>query len=218
MIKTAPSLAFFAFAAAFGCSTCPAQTPLPLGQVTTDSLSPATGVDDDGPHIYWESDTSAVVFYLCDGEFIEERHRVTDSLCFSGLCRDSDLEYTISAPPSEVAPSVFDNIPRILAVSDIHGEYEYFVDILQKGGVIDSGLDWIWSSGHLVILGDVFGRGDRVTESLWLIYRLERQARRHGGRLHFVLGNHELMVLRGDNRYVHEKYLNGIVRKTRIRH
>ena len=36
--------------------------------------------------------------------------------------------------------------------------------------------------------------------------------------MHVILGNHEKMVLRGDNRYIHDRYLKGIVRKTRIRH
>ncbi len=215
MRKTGFLLVSFALAAAF---ICPVQSPLAGPQATADSLSPAANVNDDGPHIYWENDTSAVVFYLCDGEFIDKRYRVTDSLRFNGLCRDSGLEYTISAQPPEPAPPVFDNIPQIFAVSDIHGDYEYFVDILQKGGVIDRNLDWTWGDNHLVILGDVFDRSDRVTESLWLIYRLEQQAPLNGGRVHFVLGNHELMVLRGDNRYIHEKYLDGIVKKTRIRH
>jgi hypothetical protein len=70
--------------------------------------------------------------------------------------------------------------------------------------------------GHLVVLGDVFDRGDKVTECLWLIHRLEREAKLDGGRVHYLFGNHEKMVIRGDLRYVHEKYMSGIARRTRI--
>jgi hypothetical protein len=68
------------------------------------------------------------------------------------------------------------------------------------------------------VLGDVFDRGARVTECLWLLYRLEQEAERAGGRVHLVLGNHEMMVMRDDLRYVHEKYTAGIVRYTGVRY
>ncbi|UCE65698.1 MAG: metallophosphoesterase, partial [Candidatus Zixiibacteriota bacterium] len=67
-----------------------------------------------------------------------------------------------------------------------------------------------------LIAGDVFDRGEKVTECLWLIYRLEQEAVKSGGRVHYLMGNHELMVLRGDLRYVAEKYTEGIVQKGRI--
>jgi hypothetical protein len=68
------------------------------------------------------------------------------------------------------------------------------------------------------VVGDIFDRGDQVTECLWLIYRLEHEAKAAGGRVHFILGNHEMMALRGDHRYVNPKYLGGIVRYTGIKY
>jgi hypothetical protein len=116
----------------------------------------------------------------------------------------------------EIQPHLFTNVSRIFAVSDLHGEYEAFEDLLIISGVVDESLHWNWGDGHLVIVGDVFDRGDRVTECLWLIYRLEQEAPQHGGRVHYVLGNHDTMVLRGDLRYVNDKYTKGVVRKTKI--
>jgi hypothetical protein len=89
---------------------------------------------------------------------------------------------------------------------------------LKAASIVDDELHWSWGNGHLVIDGDVFDRGDGVTETLWLIYRLEQEARAAGGRVHFTLGNHEKMAIRGDNRYVHDKYLDGITKKFRIKH
>jgi hypothetical protein len=126
------------------------------------------------------------------------------------------MRYSIPKNPPTVAPYMFEDVSRVFAVSDIHGEYEAFVDILKNAKVIDGKLHWDWGSGHLVVLGDIFDRGDMVTEALWLIYRLEREAKLHGGRVHFVLGNHEELVMRGDLRYVHEKYLSGIARRSQI--
>ena len=58
----------------------------------------------------------------------------------------------------------------------------------------------------MVIAGDIFDRGDKVNEVLWFIYRLEAQAKNKGGRVHYLLGNHEYMILYNDLRYLHEKY------------
>ena len=72
--------------------------------------------------------------------------------------------------------------------------------------IIDEKLNWVFGKGHLVIVGDVFDRGPKINEMLWLLYKLEIQAKETGGRLHFLLGNHEYMVLHKDLRYVHDRY------------
>ncbi|MCP4817053.1 MAG: metallophosphoesterase, partial [Planctomycetaceae bacterium] len=71
---------------------------------------------------------------------------------------------------------------------------------------IDSKGNWNWGDGHLVLVGDLVDRGTQVTELMWLIHRLERQALKAGGRVHYVLGNHEAMVMGGDLRYINPKY------------
>lgn len=103
---------------------------------------------------------------------------------------------------------VYNNAEKIAAISDIHGQVDIFVQLLEKNGVIDAEHNWTWGKGHLVITGDIFDRGDTVTEALWLVYKLEQQAEKAGGKLHYLLGNHEYMVLRGDERYLHDKYIN----------
>ena len=95
---------------------------------------------------------------------------------------------------------------RLVAISDIEGNFGPFRKLLQEIGVIDENLDWSFGEGHLVLTGDFFDRGDMVTETLWLIYKLEWEAMEAGGHVHFVLGNHETMNLYGDLRYLHPKY------------
>jgi hypothetical protein len=143
---------------------------------------------------------------------------VHDTLRFGGLCDDVDVNYVVPAALRPPEPEIVSGAATIFAVSDIHGEYDAFTEILTAGGVIDGHRNWSWGDGHLVIDGDVFDRGDQVTECLWLIYRLEQQARAAGGAVHLLLGNHELMPLRDDLRYVNPKYLQGICRATRIRY
>ncbi len=180
---------------------------------------PAAAADslDDGPHIYWQSDSTAIVFYLCGGEILTRTYAVVDTLRFNGLCGDSLTAYTVPAAPPAIGPYVFEGEAEIFAVSDIHGEYEALVDLLQRAGIIDDALRWSWGTGHLVVNGDVTDRGDKVTECMWLIYRLEQEARQAGGHVHFVLGNHEIMTMQGDNRYLNKKYRDGIAVITRIR-
>jgi len=179
---------------------------------------PAAVWQDDGPYVLWRSNSEAVVFYLCSGEVKAQPFRVSGRLRFDGLCGDSGIEYRIPVGEPEVEPDRFNNVSQIFAVSDIHGEYEALVDLLRAADVIDDELRWSWGDGHLVVDGDVFDRGDLVNECLWLIYRLEREAREAGGRVHYVLGNHELMVLRDDLRYVNQRYIDGVVMETAVKY
>ena len=102
--------------------------------------------------------------------------------------------------------STYNKVKKIIALSDIHGQYDLTIELLKNNKVIDKELNWNFGKGHLVIAGDIFDRGDKVNEVLWLVYKLEIQAKNDGGRVHFVLGNHEFMVLQKDLRYIHEKY------------
>ncbi|MDH3497877.1 MAG: metallophosphoesterase [Gemmatimonadota bacterium] len=185
---------------------------------TRAALPPPADSLNDGPHVYWQDSTHAIVFYLCGGAFPADRVRAQDTLAFAGRCTDSTAQYRLPRRPPRPARDTWDGVPRILALSDIHGEYDALVAFLERAGVIDTAGRWSWGNGHLVVLGDVVDRGDRVTECLWFLYRLEQEAERAGGRVHLTLGNHEMMVMRDDLRYVHAKYTSGIVRYTGIRY
>lgn len=100
----------------------------------------------------------------------------------------------------------FEGVEKFTALSDIHGQYDLFVELLHKQNIIDENNNWAYGNGHLVIVGDVFDRGPKVTECLWLLFRLEKEALKAGGKVHFILGNHELMILHNDVRYIHKKY------------
>ncbi len=93
----------------------------------------------------------------------------------------------------------------VFVISDVHGEFDRMLAVLQNGGVIDEGLRWSGGRQHLVILGDVFDRGPDAIRIMWYLYDLEKQAERTEGRVHVVLGNHEIMVMGGDLRYLSPK-------------
>ncbi len=108
---------------------------------------------------------------------------------------------------SEIKTDHFQGVKQIMVIGDIHGGYDSLLIFLRSNGIIDSGLNWTWGNGHLVFLGDIFDRGDKVTEALWLIYQLDGQASTAGGTVHLILGNHEIMVMNNDDSYVADKYL-----------
>ncbi|WP_196888475.1 metallophosphoesterase [Aureivirga sp. CE67] len=104
--------------------------------------------------------------------------------------------------------SVFSNISKIASLSDIHGQFDLAIEIMKNNKIIDENLNWNYGNGHFVIVGDIFDRGDKVNETLWFVYNLEKQAEKVGGKVHFLLGNHEFMILKNDDRYIHDKYVN----------
>ena len=95
---------------------------------------------------------------------------------------------------------------KLIAISDIEGNFEQFKEFLINNKVMDKNYKWTFGKGHLVTVGDFFDRGLFVTQTLWLIYSLEEQAEKAGGKVHFVLGNHDLMNMNKDLRYVRKKY------------
>lgn len=90
----------------------------------------------------------------------------------------------------------------MVAVGDVHGAFDEMVSILQESELVDEELRWIGGSTHLVMLGDIADRGPRPRDCYDLVIRLQEEADTAGGRLHFLLGNHEIMNLVGDLRYV----------------
>jgi hypothetical protein len=91
---------------------------------------------------------------------------------------------------------------RIVAIGDVHGAFDSFVGILQTAGVIDSNRRWSGGTTVLVQTGDVFDRGPGVRDALDLLMGLEGEARRAGGRVEALLGNHEMMNILSDFRDV----------------
>lgn len=102
--------------------------------------------------------------------------------------------------------SEYKGVEKIFVLGDIHGQYDRMIKNLKSNHVIDENKKWNFGKGHLVFVGDIMDRGGKVTECLWFIYNLERQAEKHGGKVHLILGNHEYMVFKNDLRYIAEKY------------
>lgn len=166
-----------------------------------------TDTINDGPYIYnlmfalqaeWLENCELKEDFILPGNYDEIRD------LFKFTFNYSDLTSVFYAKPDY--RQTFKNVDSLLIISDVHGQYDKYINILKAAHVIDENLTWQFGKGHLVVLGDIFDRGDRVTEILWNIFGLEKQARKAGGMVHVMLGNHELMVFSNDLRYIHEKY------------
>src|ERR1700690_2853223 len=85
------------------------------------------------------------------------------------------------------------DVEKIVAVGDVHGDYEQLVIVLKSAGLIDDGENWPGGKTHLVQNGDVLDRGPDSRKAMDLLIKLEKQAAAAGGQVHALIGNHESM-------------------------
>jgi hypothetical protein len=174
------------------------------------SITPTATVE--GPHLFYKEGTLHNLTLKMNGGIItEDTVRVQEQLL-------SDQKFEVNIPNEnhsfhfsinenpQIPESKYPVPEKMIVLSDVEGDFDYLKSILIGNKVIDSDYNWVFGKGHLVILGDLFDRGKFVTECLWLIYHLEQEARKYGGHVHFIIGNHEIMTLQGDHRYLAKKY------------
>ena len=90
---------------------------------------------------------------------------------------------------------------RIVAVGDLHGDYQAWQTIARAAGLIDAGGHWAGGRTTLVQLGDILDRQPDSLKIVRSLQQLQKEAPRAGGTVVVVLGNHEAMNLLGDFRY-----------------
>ena len=112
------------------------------------------------------------------------------------------LLQTAAWASEEPRPFEWTGIERIVAIGDVHGSYDKLLQLLQGTDLVDSALAWTGGETHVVFLGDLTDRGPLERPVLDLVRRLEDDAAAAGGRLHVLLGNHEVLNIVGDLRYV----------------
>ncbi|HEY2382883.1 MAG TPA: metallophosphoesterase [Terriglobia bacterium] len=106
------------------------------------------------------------------------------------------LFYLLLSAAAPAAPE------RVVAIGDIHGDFDAFTGILQRAHLIDPMLRWAGENATLVQLGDFLDRGPKARQVMDLLMSLQKSAPRQGGRVIVLMGNHEAMNLYGDFRYV----------------
>jgi hypothetical protein len=122
---------------------------------------------------------------------------------------DNKLQTQFSVPLRDQYTRSDLSIPsagKVLVVSDLEGRFDQTVQLLTVNGVIDESLNWTFGNNHLVLNGDMVDRGENVLPILWLIYKLEFEAKLAGGVVSYIMGNHERYLLLGATKSVAKKY------------
>jgi hypothetical protein len=90
----------------------------------------------------------------------------------------------------------------VVAIGDVHNDFDDFVAILRRTGLTDKQNHWTGGKTTFVQVGDLLDRGPKPREVMDLMMALEKEAVQAGGRVVSLLGNHEMMNIMGDLRYV----------------
>ena len=120
--------------------------------------------------------------------------------------------------PKRNLKSTYPSVRRIIAIGDIHGDIKKLTYIFVKAKLIKRSVrgNWVWigKDTYVVQVGDQIdfgGRGvalsdnSKELEVLLFLDLMDKKARQHKGRVISLLGNHELMNVLGDFRYVSRK-------------
>ncbi len=170
--------------------------------------------DQDGPYVFYENDSVLNVNYIKgnqdDGFYLDQKNYPVNSkiraYCYVPLDSTS-FEFSISTDFKHPL-STYNDTNKVLAISDIESGYKTFRDFLINSKVIVKNLNWTFGAGHLVLVGDFVDRGFSTTQVLWFIYKLEQDAVKQGGFVHFILGNHELKNMQGNYDSSSPKYVH----------
>lgn len=162
----------------------------------------------DGPYLFHENGL-LVARSVTDGQLKTDTIQRKDALQVT-FPANPDWNFSVNLRDTlTIEPCILKKTPKkVLFLSDVEGEFAALRSLLLANGVIDSKYNWTFGKGRVVLCGDLFDRGDDVTEVLWLLYKLEQDAKKKGGYVHTILGNHDIMNMSGDVRYVDQKYFD----------
>jgi hypothetical protein len=91
---------------------------------------------------------------------------------------------------------------RVVAIGDIHADMGALRTALRTAGAIDARDEWVGGALTVVQLGDLIGRSDEERQVLDFVFDLQRRARKAGGTVHALIGNHEVFGGRLDNQAI----------------
>ncbi len=168
----------------------------------------------DGPYIYDKTDSVAVIsveknIRSADYFIKKQTLKKLPNQKFSCTVNNSDKDqFNFVLRPSYSIPSaVYPEPEKIFVTSDVEGNFNAFYGMLVGNGIMDKAYNWTFGKGHLVIGGDMVDRGNNAWPCLWLLYKLEQDAEKHGGKVHYILGNHDVMNMHGNLKYVKDRYI-----------
>jgi len=179
----------------------------------TTKISTTVLNEIDGPYVYDKKDSLSVVtveqdvdatFYILKRMFKREKnHSIT---CHVNNSDKDSFNFELK-DEYKIPKAIYKAPEKLFVTSDIEGNFNAFYSMLIGNKVMDKNYNWTFGKGQLVICGDMVDRGNNAWPCLWLLYRLEQEAEKAGGKVHYILGNHDIMNLYADLRYVKERYI-----------
>ncbi len=161
----------------------------------------------DGPNVFYE-DNKIIVETITDAGLETKTYDADANVTLTIQDPTSSKTFDVNLKKQHLAnASTYNASPKVFITSDIEGQFLAFKKMLINAKVMSEDFHWIFGDGHLFLNGDMLDRGPYVTETLWLIYKLEQEANNAGGKVHYIIGNHEVMNLTNDFRYVNQKYV-----------
>lgn len=175
-------------------------------QQPTDSIA----LTADGPYIVYDSLGTGATIISVDtkGRIINKHYKsIASNQAFNVTTSDGKYSFKVQLHNIQQPQWHYDEPKRLFITSDPHANFGCLYNLLLENGIIDSNCNWTYGKGHFALIGDVMDRGTDVLPIYWLLYKLEAEAAQAGGAVHFMLGNHEPLVLMNDNRYTTPNYL-----------
>lgn len=182
-------------------------------QYGRNDLVSSENLDKEGPFVF-EKDSLYEIQYINgnekDGYSIEKTHHLKDDKkeLKSYYYLDNTSFSFVLEDRLKNEPDHYKSAEKLIALSDIESNYKTFRNFLVNNNVIDKNLNWTFGKNHLILNGDFIDRSYFATQVLWFIYKLEQEAEKAGGKVHFILGNHEIMNIQGNHKYARSKYEN----------
>ena len=84
------------------------------------------------------------------------------------------ISYNLEA----AARDVWKNVERVIAIGDLHGDYDQYRAVMMMAGLIDENGAWIAGRTHLVQTGDIPDRGPDSLRIIRELQSLKKAARR----------------------------------------
>jgi hypothetical protein len=163
---------------------------------------------NETPHVFYR-DGKNLLQSVVNGKSVVDTVTIKNKVLVKvKFAQNPDWDFSVPLKKKlDIEPATSKGTDKMFFISDIEGEFSAFRTLLLANGVIDQKYNWKFGKGKLIICGDLVDRGKQVTEVLWLLYKLEQDAQAAGGEVHTILGNHDIMNLSGDIRYVDPRYL-----------
>lgn len=139
---------------------------------------------------------------------------------------ESYINNNLNFPIPKSAPTKLNAQKRIITIGDIHGDLLALIQCLYIAKIIDLSGNWIGYNTIVIQMGDLIDK-KRFNDNLNNCYdpleeiriidylnNLHSKAKKYGGSVFRIIGNHEIMNIMGDFSYVLPFHLKGFKNET----